>query len=1125
MRDYINRLSRGNSIIKVPKLSCSEEQITMDIMCNTVATGSFICDATDKVYGMVYADNERVKIFSEQFGGTHIITEYQVDASGLEENDEIEGTFTVVCNAGEKKIPFVFRCMKENQDDIRNHVKTEAVVLHIDNEENTIIHKDEAEQFECVLIKSGTEETEIDIYADADFIELEKDSLSTDDFAGDRAVIKYIVNPQKMHAGNNYGYIHIVSYTQHLKINVSVICKKADESEDFEVRREEKLAQYKLTKLYLDFRMKKIKKEKWIAESMQTVDRIRGIKGIDVFYDIVQIQLLMASGREETATQIYNNIKKDIVGRIGENVELYCYFLYVSTLIVREEEYTAQVLSQVKKFFENGYDTYRILWILFYLSTDSDNKSIRLVRIKDVINSGCISPVMYIEAMNIINAQPVLLRVLNQFEMQVINYGCRNDIISEKLAMQIADVVANEKNININTLIILKKIYDKYEKDEILTVLVTQMVRMGMTGENCFEIYEKGVLRGLKITRLYEFYIASMPKKTDRQLPKIVLMYFAYDNTLTDADKAFLYANVVTGRDSYYKNIYEGYERNIEIYVYEQLKAGNISDNLVVLYKALLKTQLVCDDTGIFVSKMPYMYRMQCFSDVVRYVHVRYPQFTEETVYELSGETAYICMYGSDCEITFECIDGQIRKDTIDYDIEKVFDIQQYAEVFEAAGDYGKNNSRIIMSRICEMRKNSQYTQETLKLYKTIKKEQGISEQYKQQINAWMIDYYYHYYEEDDFWHEYNYVDTDNLTKKDAGKLIEILIDSSMYSQAYEIAGIYGCCMAKAAKLLKMTDYILTNVSDGHSQIIDEITQYIFRHNIYNEPVLSYMCEYYNGTNDEMYAVWKSAVNYNVNVLHMSERILAQMMYTGVHTGRFTEVFADYYSKIPDMLIVKAYLSYNSQFYLLRQKKANDIVFRVIEECMGDGYGLPECCYVAWLKNLSRNPVALREDTSEKELAQSVLNELCEHDRIYGFFKKFKGILDLPYNMQGLTIVEYIADPDDKVSLTYSINGADRLVQVMKSNEWGIFTCRFNLFYGDSLEYTFIVNDSNEQASTEPVVCEYKDIPSENTDGRIDMLNDCLASRQQHDLTTLRKLMYSYCVEEYVTREMFTIVK
>jgi len=55
-------------------------------------------------------------------------------------------------------------------------------------------------------------------------------------------------------------------------------------------------------------------------------------------------------------------------------------------------------------------------------------------------------------------------------------------IYSEKLAMQIADVVANEKNININTLIILKKIYDKYEKDEILTVLQLPVCLFRHTG-------------------------------------------------------------------------------------------------------------------------------------------------------------------------------------------------------------------------------------------------------------------------------------------------------------------------------------------------------------------------------------------------------------------------------------------------------------------------------------------------------------------------------------------------------------------------------------------------------------------------------------------------------------------
>lgn len=583
MRDFINRLSRGSSIINIPKLSCSEEQTTMTTMSDAAAEDSSANDATNDVYETEHADNV--------------------------------------------------------------HAKEEAVVLTIDNDENTVTKKEEPEKYGFELKKSGTELTQIHIYADAEFIELERNDISTDDFAGDRLDINYIINPEKMHAGNNYGYIHVDSYTQHLKVKVSAVASKAA-GEEFEVRWEERQAEYKLTKLYLDFRMKKIKKEKWLSSSMQIVDRIRGIKGQDPFYDLVQVQLLAMSGREESAVQIFDGFKKDIMGRIGDNVELYCYFLYVSTLMVKEEEYTAQVYSQVKKFYENGYDTYRVLWILFYLGPDSEsNKSIKLIRIKDTVNTGCTSPVMYIEALNIINAQPVLLRVLNQFEMRVINYGCKNGIITEKLAMQIADVAANEKNISINTLIILKKLYEQFDKDEILTVLVTQMIRMGMTGDNCFEIYEKGVLRGLRITRLYEFYIASMPKNIERQLPKIVLMYFAYDNILSDSDKAFLYANIVTGRDSYYKNIYEGYDRNIEIFVYEQLKDGKISDNLAVLYKALLKTQLISKETGSFISRMPYMHRVRCFSDVVSRVHVRHPEFAEETVYELSEKLhIYACM-------------------------------------------------------------------------------------------------------------------------------------------------------------------------------------------------------------------------------------------------------------------------------------------------------------------------------------------------------------------------------------------------------------------------------------------------------------------------------------------------
>ena len=1115
MRDYINRLSRGNSIIKVPKLSCSEEQITMDIMCNTVATGSFICDATDKVYGMVYADNERVKILSEQFGGTHIITEYQVDASGLEENDEIEGTFTVVCNAGEKKIPFVFRCMKENQDDIRNHVKTEAVVLHIDNEENTIIHKDEAEQFECVLIKSGTEETEIDIYADADFIELEKGSLSTDDFAGDRAVIKYIVNPQKMHAGNNYGYIHIVSYTQHLKINVSVICKKADESEDFEVRREEKLAQYKLTKLYLDFRMKKIKKEKWIAESMQTVDRIRGIKGTDVFYDIVQIQLLMASGREETATQIYNNIKKDIVGRIGENVELYCYFLYVSTLIVREEEYTAQVLSQVKKFFENGYDTYRILWILFYLSTDSDNKSIRLVRIKDVINSGCISPVMYIEAMNIINAQPVLLRVLNQFEMQVINYGCRNDIISEKLAMQIADVVANEKNININTLIILKKIYDKYEKDEILTVLVTQMVRMGMTGENCFEIYEKGVLRGLKITRLYEFYMASIKKDIKVRIPRIVLLYFTYDSGINYEWKSFLYANVVYNK-AFYKDIYDSYEQMIELYLYEQLKAGCINNDLMYLYRQFLKPQLINNETAEYAVKLRFMYRVTADCSKVKAVIVKCGYMKEPAIYEMTGNDIYIPLYISNCSMAFICTDGVIRRNTVNYEIEKILEEPLDITLLD---EYDIEEPYIALFRADYCRKKHIYNADTPSIYKKAAMVKGVTYEYRQLINSWLIEYYKEYYEGETFNDEYSDLIKDGLHINTAQGLIEILLEYGMYYEARELMERYGYTIVPAGKMFKFIVHELT-ASVNKESYKDILCEYVFRNHLYNELVLEYMVDNYNGSDKDMYRLWKSASDFGVNIKNLSERVISQYMFTQDkdYYDKLTQVFTDYYNKGASQLIAKAYIAYNSFLYFIKGKNVSDITFTVVKECYKDKIGIPVICLAAWLKKVSENIKELNKPDI-KDTAQKILDELCAKEIIYDYYKRFNGVLNIPYNACGVTVIEYYGNPDNKVVINYKVNDAKEYASaVMKCDNCGVFTYRLSLFYNDKVIYNYTIGtDTN----TKEYNILYDNLNDGDNKGRFDAINECLASEELRDMVTLKKLMESYAVEDYVTKQLF----
>ena len=66
-----------------------------------------------------------------------------------------------------------------------------------------------------------------------------------------------------------------------------------------------------------------------------------------------------------------------------------------------------------------------------------------------------------------------------------------------------------------------------------------------------FRWFSLAVQRGLRITRLYEYYMETMDISYRRQLPKPLLMYFAYnDNSLGDSRKAYVYASVITYKDN-----------------------------------------------------------------------------------------------------------------------------------------------------------------------------------------------------------------------------------------------------------------------------------------------------------------------------------------------------------------------------------------------------------------------------------------------------------------------------------------------------------------------------------------------------------------------------------------------
>ena len=137
----------------------------------------------------------------------------------------------------------------------------------------------------------------------------------------------------------------------------------------------------------------------------------------------------------------------------------------------------------MKDIYENGEHNWRILWILLYFDVEmSKNKSLKLLRIKEQFNRGMRSPALLLEACLILNEQPLLLRVMNDFEIHVLLYGCKEGIVEERLLEQAAGLALNCDGKQRLLFRLLTGMYRLSENDEVLEAICGILIRNGMKG-------------------------------------------------------------------------------------------------------------------------------------------------------------------------------------------------------------------------------------------------------------------------------------------------------------------------------------------------------------------------------------------------------------------------------------------------------------------------------------------------------------------------------------------------------------------------------------------------------------------------------------------------------------------
>jgi len=306
------------------------------------------------------------------------------------------------------------------------------------------------------------------------------------------------------------------------------------------------------------------------------------------------------------------------------------------------------------------------------------------------------------------------------------------------------------------------------------------------------------------------------------------------------------------------------------------------------------------------------------------------------------------------------------------------------------------------------------------------------------------------------------------------------------------------------------------------------MSEFVFSGKKYDAVILEYLVSNFNGTSKEMLEICDACYNFSIEVHELEERLIAQLIFSNGNQLQLDSVFEKYYELGSNNRIVEAYLSYNSYNYFVKENDINENVFRILESRMVYDEDLTIVCKIALLKHFSK--IKLLEN-EQLLLVKKILEKLCIENKIFKFLKDFENRVTIPYYAMDKTIIEYRTSPNYKVTINYIKSDKNKraesdkkdpyVKEIMKNTFEGVFTKEFTMLYGDTLEYYFTVSANGTETLTDVKKIIYNTISTFNTNGRFDLINDMLASKELHDMVTVRKLMHGYCVQDYVVRQVF----
>ena len=1170
----MKELLEGKFVYEQPKLLFSQEKISVTLPAGQTLQSEIYLGAADEqpVRGYISSTSRRLVPGLTRFSGQTVCLPYGVDAVGLSPGEKVEGWLLFTTNIGEARLAFEI-CTEQKQlksvlGAVHSHEEIaqiargdfrEACRIFISSEYSQLLHDathKEKARYKCfsqqtvtfqnleeyliasrlkdqVLISLPEKQSEyysldqtrresftvvrstwghlrLEIETKGKFLKPVRKVITNDDFIGSRYEVEYVIDASKVGSGRQYGELILKTPYQKERFLVMV---SSSRRRDLQSVSQEKSYRLSLMKDYLDYQCQRTSFNEWVVSTHYCLHQLREMDEENLFYLLYEAWVFHQEKKDDQARALL----EPLIGRSFSSDEAVIEggYLYLSLMTGMSTDYD-HVAARIRNLYMLKGDSFILLWFLLQLDHELTNPIRALYRMEELYNRGCNSPFLYEEAWQCILEEPGSIHTLSTFNVQAFLFAAKNSLMTQELSMRFAYLSGYDKDYSPLVEKVLMLCYEVYPLDETLEALCKYIIRGNPRKKEYFRWFSLAVNKGLRITRLYEYFIETLDMASYVDLPRPLLLYFKYNtDSLGDAKKAYLYSGVIRRRATD-PSTYGLYKVHMKEFAAKQLQQGKISPDHAVIYREFFpQPENVAE--AVAVSRLMFTHQLICKNSSMRQVIVRHDQLVREEIYPLNKGVAYPRLFTKDAVILFQDDKQRRYEATVEYELTRLLDDEALAQQVLAMGveDAGL---------LLHYAQGQDVSRGSVSFFQRLAHSDAFTEEYKAQIRRRILNWFDESAKEQGLEAELMRMDLAEYAGVDKAKLLSVLIRRGLYDRAMELVESFGTEGTANDLLLTLCSNRVEAVAGEEDQELFVLAAQLYRDHYFDAGTLRYLSAHCFGTISFLYDLRKSMVSHGMDVGGLEEKILSLLMFVCDYRKDSEEILEAYLSHDGKNEVIGAYLSHLAYGSVVKEYAVSPGVLSLFYQAYEGKWETNWICRLALFKEVSRGKT---RDLPVAKIEETMLRECQEKEMTFSFFRRLPPKLLAPYQLEDKVYVELHEDPNAKITLHYRLDtGLGSKTQyrseVMPEMYQGIFNRPFALFYGESIHYYFQVECRDRTFRTSERVLTLSKIENSSL-SRYQRINQMLSARRALKTEEVFAGMEDYLRQEAYADEMFVL--